>query len=70
MRQEITNFSFTSLKDKIFEIFKMLKNNIKFTRTACRIDSKLATGKAARLSWYSYIVTNNGNYDAVIIEGI
>ena len=43
----------------------MFKNNMKFNRTVCRINSKIN----ALQSWYSD-VTNAGHYYVVIIEGL
>ena len=36
-----SQFVFQNAQNEIFEIFKMFKNNIKFTRAACRINSKI-----------------------------
>ena len=35
-------FLFQNVQIEISEIFKMFKNNMKFTRVACRIDSKIS----------------------------
>ena len=43
-------------------IFKMFKNNMKFTRAACLSNWKY--------SWYSYLVTIVGHYYAVIIKSL
>ena len=44
----------------------MFKNSMKFTRAAFELTQKIATGKTARHSWYSYVVTNIRHYFAVI----
>ena len=45
---------------KAFEIFKMFKNNLKFTEQHVELTKELLTGKATPRSWYSYVVTNVG----------
>ena len=44
-------FLFQNIQDKIFEIFKMFRNNIKFTRAAFWINLKLAKEKIAPHPW-------------------
>ena len=50
------------------EILKMFENNMKFTRAACWINSKIIIRDKNTHSWYSYFVTIVGHYYGVIID--
>ena len=52
-------FFLQNVKNEIFKIFKMFKNNMKFTRTASRINSKINS-----------FVTIVGHYYGVITESL
>ena len=69
-KQEICYFSFQKFKNEIFKTIKMFKCNMKFTRAACWINSKMSSRNKKPHSWYSYFVTLVGHYYGVIIEGV
>ena len=47
----------------------MFKNKMRFIRQPVELAQKLAKGKIALHSWYSYDVTHVDNYYAEIIRG-
>ena len=68
-RQEICNFFFENVQN--FKILKMLENNMKFTREACWINSKISKKRTKTpYSWYSHFVTVVGYYYGRNIEGL
>ena len=63
-------FLFQNVQNETFEIFKMFKNKMTFTRAVFALTQNIATRKTALHSWHSYVVTNVCNYHAVITEGL
>ena len=68
-RQEIIKFYFENVQNKIFEISKWSKKTWNLPGQPDELTKKLATGKIAQHSWYSYVVTTVGCYYAEITEG-
>ena len=61
-------FSLEDVQDEIFKIFKTFKDNLKFAREACWINSKISNRDTTLI--YSYFVTIAGHYYGVIIKSL
>ena len=48
----------------------MFKNNMKFTKEACRINLKISSSDNKPHSWYFHVVTIVAHFFVVIIEGL
>ena len=59
-----------NVQKEVFRIFKMFKNDMKFTRTPCCFNEKKPTETKTPYPLYSYFTTIVGNYNGVIIEGL
>ena len=58
-----------NVQNQIFKILKIYKYNMKFTRVACWINSKLSIRETKRPHpWYSYFVTTGSHYYGLFNE--
>ena len=61
-------FFLQNIQNKIFKILKMFINNMKFTRTACWLNSKISNKEKNATLMILYYVIIVGHYYGIIIE--